>query len=256
MSADDESAPEYSADDLALLAESPHQRLRKLAAEHALTPESAFVALAHDVSAEVREAVAENHNAPTAVVEDLARDVAAPVRESAVGNPRCSIEVATQAGLAPREAETNVGFYLAHREDVSPETLAVLAQHHLRLVAEAVAGHPRTPQAALDRLAHHANRMVVGAVAGNSSTHPTTLAMLARHASSYVVYMVAGNVNTPPEELVRLSRLPDYELQERVKRNPSTPETVAHELRLSHTALKSLGEEESDLGSDELMGDF
>lgn len=211
-------APVYSAADLVILARSEHQKLRRLAAAHGLTPEQQLVDLARDVSADVRVAVAANTHAPTWMVEALTDDEDEGVREAAVGNPHCSIEVATARGCAPQEKQTNVPRALAKRTDVSPETLAALADHPLREVAAEVAANLRTP--------------------------PEVLELLAQHSSPTVALAVAANQHTPQRVLVELAHHPNQHVRLAAEHNQSTPREVAYELRLTRTALAALEDDD------------
>ncbi len=250
---------------LRLLARDQHKSVRKLVAEHPLTPPEVLQALAQDpfedYSSEVpvRTAVAENPRTPPELLRILALDTfnnrlrGAAVRRAVARNPQTPVkllralagdardDVRAAAALDERlpdemvrrlaqDAAATVRFDVARRRDLPEEVLRALAQDQHSGVRGNVARRQDVPEEVLLALAGDAHHDVRRDVAYNLRAPAEALYALAQDKDETVRWFVAQNPRTPGEVLRVLAQEQKEVIRMAAARNPQTPEEVLQAL--------------------------
>lgn len=170
------------------------------------------------------------------VLADIAESTLAINRESVAANQTTPSHVLT--GLASDDS-VRVRRAVASHPSTEPAVLDRLADDpddapaiNDTKVRYFVAANPRTSTATLDRLAADPDDPVRSAVARHANTGPETLRHLAtspaagrQHVDPYVRQSVAANPRTPADVLARWERSDGFTMPQ-VAKNPSTPPDV------------------------------
>jgi hypothetical protein len=110
---------------------------------------------------------------------------------------------------------------IVQNPNVTEDTLALIAESKNEYVIGDVLGHPRTPQAILEKYSPGQNQLWDWGLAHNRSTRPETLTRLAMSGDEYTRNSVAANPSTPPETLRSLARDPVPGVRLYLATNPS-----------------------------------
>ena len=125
--------------------------------------------------------------------------------------------------IGGKELPSNKAKTLLDGENVSKDTLTMLANHSDGQIRKLVAANSATPPTILRQLSLDDDGHVRESVAGNLNTPSNTARMLAQDDDVRVRAMVAINFNTPSDTLAMLATDSEKDVRKNVALNQNTP---------------------------------
>jgi len=200
----------------------PVAKLRKMANGLDLSVER-MVELASDPRAEVRRVIAEHPLTPTDVVVQLLQDEDDWVRTGAAGNPHLPAETLSSLAFS---ADPAIRFGVAYNPASSVTTLANLLAHDDVKAKQRIAWNGLVPISILEKLAALNDGSINWGLARNPCIPLDIAEAIAASGREDARKQLALNVCAPVQVLEQLAKDQDAGIRTDVEANPATPAEV------------------------------